>query len=176
MMVRSAPRAIATGSPKGFSYRQTTITTLSLSPAVLTSLAPFVLLHFISAQIPCCPERDGRRYQTRRTASHNGQWSADQRGYRAGFDFAQLRTSHEKNHIDGGHAPAQLIRRSQLANGLAQDCTNSVRTPGYRQHQQREPKHSRQTKRDRRDAKNADRDNYQKPLLFPRTKPRHHQA
>ncbi len=54
---------------------------------------------------------------------------ANQAGNETCFHFAELRTSHEENHVNGRHAAAQFVRRCQLPNGLPQYRADSTTPP-----------------------------------------------
>src|SRR5262245_62051247 len=97
----------------------------------------------------------GRR-QTPDPAAHDRERRTKPVRHRPGLELAQLRSAHEKDHVDAGHAPTQVIRRLQLSDDVSNDRAHGIRGAGERQAQKSQPERSGQAEDYRREPINAD--------------------
>src|SRR5581483_5281666 len=59
-------------------------------------------------------------------AKDDGEGRAEKGADDAGFEFAELGAADEENHIDRGHASAQVVGGEELANGGAKNCADGI--------------------------------------------------
>ena len=58
-----------------------------------------------------------------------------------GFNFAQLRASHEEDHVHRSHSASQFVWRDELPDRLTEDRAHRISRAGRCQHHKRKPKH-----------------------------------
>src|SRR5215510_4446189 len=107
-------------------------------------------------QPPLPPRHERSRREAANAATHHRKCGTEKLRHYARFQFAELRATHEKHHVHAGHAAAQLVRRLELSDDVADDGAHGVRCADARQTEEREPEARRQTKDDGRRAVSDD--------------------
>ena len=104
------------------------------------------------------------RNQAADPTADNGKRGAKELGDCAGFHLTELRPTGKKDLVDAGHPPANVIRRAQLADGVADDGADRIRSTDQHQCQHCQPKTAHQTEEDGRQPKSHDREQEQRAL------------
>ena len=65
-----------------------------------------------------------------------------------GFEFTELRSAHEENHVHSRHASAETIRRFELTDHVSDDRADGIGCAGNSQAEKCKPERTRQAKDD----------------------------